>query len=132
MTSDVEGQDVDSLVPEINLTGVLTSGETTYDLEQNVGGTPLVINKIPVVLNNQVAGAIASFRDMSEIHAMAEEMTGVRMYVDSLRVQNHEFVNKLQAISGLIQLGKYERALTFIAQEQASGQITASLICRKN
>ncbi len=131
MTSDVEGQDVDSLVPEINLTGVLTSGETAYDLEQNVGGTPLVINKIPVVLNNQVAGAIASFRDMSEIHAMAEEMTGVRMYVDSLRVQNHEFVNKLQAISGLIQLGKYERALTFIAQEQAPGQITASLIAER-
>ncbi|WP_024822844.1 transporter substrate-binding domain-containing protein [Aminobacterium mobile] len=128
---DVEGEDVDSLVPEINLKGFLTSGEITYDLEQNVGGTPLIVNKVPVVLNNQIAGAIASFRDMSEIRAMAEEMTGVRMYVDSLRVQNHEFVNKLQAIAGLIQLGKYERALSFIAQEQAPGQITASLIAER-
>ncbi|MDD3707213.1 MAG: transporter substrate-binding domain-containing protein [Aminobacterium sp.] len=128
---DAEGEDVDSLVPEINLKGVLSSKEAVYDLEQNVGGAPLIINKVPVTINGQICGAIASFRDMSEIHAMAEEMTGVRMYVESLRVQNHEFMNKLQAIAGLIQLGKYTKALNFISQEQAPGQTMASMIAER-
>ncbi len=33
----------------------------------------------------------------------------------SLRAQNHEFMNKLHTISGLIQLEEYDEALQFIS-----------------
>lgn len=39
---------------------------------------------------------------------MAEELTGVKNFVEALRVQNHEHMNKLHTIAGLIQLGKSE------------------------
>lgn len=45
---------------------------------------------------------------------MAEELTGVRAFVDALRVQNHEYMNKLHTIGGLIQLGNKEKALEYL------------------
>ncbi|AKA67701.1 sensor histidine kinase [Clostridium scatologenes] len=46
---------------------------------------------------------------------MAEELTGVKKMAWSLRAQNHEFMNKLHTIAGLIQLEEYNEALEFIS-----------------
>lgn len=63
----------------------------------------------------KVIGAIASFRDKTEVTRIAEELTGVKKMAWSLRAQNHEFMNKLHTIAGLIQLEEYEQALEFIS-----------------
>lgn len=123
-----KGQDIDQCIPELGLSDVLRNGETVHDYEQNVGGRILVTNKAPVKVGEEVVGAIATFRDMTEIRSMAQEMTGVKMYVESLRVQNHEFLNKLQAISGLIQLGKYSKAIDFISSEHQEWQSITSFV----
>lgn len=122
------GCDVDLCIPELGLSDVLKTGEAVHDLEQNVNGRVLVINKAPVKVGSDVVGAIATFRDMTEIRTMAQEITGVKMYVESLRVQNHEFLNKLQAISGLIQLGKYDKAIDFISSERQEWQSITSFV----
>lgn len=128
LNNDAKGGDVDTYIPELGLSDVLRSGEPVHDHEQNVNGRILVTNKAPVKVRDEVVGAIATFRDMTEIRAMAQEMTGVKMYVESLRVQNHEFLNKLQAISGLIQLGKYEKAVDFISSERQEWQSITSFV----
>ena len=63
------------------------------------------------MIDNRVVGAVAICQDRTEVVKMAEELTGVRNFVDALRVQNHEHMNKLHTIAGLIQLGKSEKAL---------------------
>lgn len=128
LRGDERGCDIDQCIPELGLSDVLREGEAVHDSEQNVNGRILVVNKAPVKLGEEITGAIATFRDMTEIRAMAQEITGVKMYVESLRVQNHEFLNKLQAIAGLIQLGKYNRAIEFISSERQEWQSTTSFV----
>ncbi len=41
---------------------------------------------------------------------------GTKQYINSMRAQTHEFMNKLHVISGLIDLKKYEEVTHFIQQ----------------
>ena len=72
-------------------------------------------NRVPIISRGKIVGAIASFRDKTEVTKLAEELTGVKKLAWSLRAQNHEFMNKLHTISGLIQLEEYDEALQFIS-----------------
>lgn len=47
---------------------------------------------------------------------MADALTGIKEMAWNLRAQNHEFMNKLHTISGLIQLEQYDKAIEFIQQ----------------
>lgn len=57
---------------------------------------------------------------------MAEALTGFKEVAWNLRAQNHEFMNKLQTISGLIQLEEYNKAVEFI---QHTSNVRNELIC---
>ena len=59
-------------------------------------------------------GAIATFRDKTEIQVLAEQLTGVRIYADALRAQAHEFMNKLHVIMGMIHMGYYDKVVDYI------------------
>ncbi|WP_171832082.1 ATP-binding protein [Oceanispirochaeta sp. M1] len=61
-----------------------------------------------------VLGATVLIEDLTEVRARAEELTGIRQINEGLRAQNHEFLNKLHTISGLIQLQEYDEAIGFI------------------
>lgn len=65
--------------------------------------------------NNEIIGAVSTFQDKTEVRRMVEELGGMKNLTDDLRAQNHEFLNKLHIISGLIQLGEDEQAINFIA-----------------
>jgi len=88
-------------------------------------------NRIPIRLRGRVIGAVASFRDMTEIQALAEEVTGVKVYLEALRVQHHEFRNKLQTISGLVQLGETHRVLDFIDRVVDGQDTLASMVTER-
>jgi two-component system, CitB family, sensor kinase len=94
---------------------VLESDEALLKCEVNINSTVLMVNYYPLRDNNGLLiGAIASFQDMTKVKEMAEELTGIKKLLWSLRAQNHEFMNKLHTISGLIQLEEYDDALEFI------------------
>jgi len=128
---DVAGQDADLLIPGLDVARQIRSLEPEYNVEQNLRGALVSCNKAPVVIDGRAAGAIVTFHDLSELSAMAEEMTGVKMYVESLRIRNHEFMNTLQAISGLIQLGQYDKAVSYIAAETGASQTAQSFMTER-
>lgn len=83
----------------------------------------IMLNRIPIEIENERIGCVVVFQDRTEVTKMAEELTGVKAFVDALRVQNHEHMNKLHTIAGLIQLEENERALEYVfqtTQKQAS------------
>lgn len=43
-----------------------------------------------------------------------EDFEGTKFLVDSMRANNHDFTNKLHVILGLIQIGEYEKACSYI------------------
>ena len=52
--------------------------------------------------------------DKSEVRRYAEELGGTRHMLSALRANTHEFLNKLQVISGLLQMGRTEDAQRYI------------------
>lgn len=113
---NIIGQNIEEIIPNTCLINVLKTGESEFEKEQRINSTIIMTNRVPIINNKgKVVGAIASFRDKTDVTRMAEELTGVKRMAWSLRAQNHEFMNKLHTIAGLIQLEEYEEALQFIS-----------------
>lgn len=109
------GRNVEELIPNTEMINILETGKSEFEKEQRINDTIIVTNRIPIIDRGKIVGVIASFRDKTEVTRLAEELTGVRKMAWSLRAQNHEFMNKLHTISGLIQLEEYDHALDFIS-----------------
>ena len=98
---NIIGLPVGDFIPNTRLYEVMISRNAEYDCEQNINGVVILTNRTPLFVNNALVGAIASFRDMTEVRKLAENLTGVNRYADALRSQSHEFNNKLHVIYGL-------------------------------
>lgn len=109
------GQYVEEVIPNTRMVNILKTGKCEFEEEQRINDTIIMTNRIPIISRGRIIGAIASFRDKTEVTKMAEELTGAKKLAWSLRAQNHEFMNKLHTISGLIQLEEYDEALEFIS-----------------
>jgi two-component system CitB family sensor kinase len=110
------GHNLDEVIPNTEMIKILKTGNSEFDQEQRIDTTIIVTNRIPIMNEGKIIGAIASFRDKTQVTKLAEELTGVKKLAWSLRAQNHEFMNKLHTISGLIQLEEYDEALAFISE----------------
>lgn len=128
---ELVGSPVDAVLPELRLTELAATGPTPGDEELVLGERVVVCNRVPVVAAGQVLGALVTFRDRTEVTRLAEELTGVRRFVAALRAQNHEFLNKLQTLAGLIHLEAYHEALAFIAQCTRGRQAAVGLLLEK-
>lgn len=95
----------------------LLRGESLEDVEIKVRPGVTIMCKYNPLTNEkqQAIGAVINFRDLTEVKQMAEELTGVKKMTWALRAQNHEFMNKLHTISGLIQLEEYNEAVEYIS-----------------
>lgn len=121
-SADAYGQPIDIFLKQLDLDAVLHTGIAIYDKEQRINDIIILANIVPIIVENNVVGAVITFRDRTEISRLAEEMTGVHRFVDIMRAQAHEFKNKLHVIAGLIQLGSYDKAVDLIVEGYANNQ----------
>lgn len=112
--ADPAGKPADDVVPDLRLTELLSAGASEQDEELVLGRRVVVCNRVPIRVDGHVVGGLVTFRDKTEVTRLAEQLTGVRRLAEALRAQNHEFLNKLQALAGLIHLESYDEALDFI------------------
>ncbi|WP_077302146.1 sensor histidine kinase [Virgibacillus pantothenticus] len=77
----------------------------------------VIMNREVVKESGKVIGAVASFRDKTDVKKMIETISEVRQYSEDLRAQTHEYANKLYVLSGLMQLGKFAEAVDMIQAE---------------
>lgn len=101
-------------IPNTRLDEVVKTGVSEYDSEQKINEAVILTNRTPLIVNNQIIGAIATFRDMTEMRHLAEKLTGVSRYVDALRSQSHDFSNKLHVIHGLAYNNKRDELLGYL------------------
>lgn len=116
LPAGILGWPVREVIPNSGLPRVLRSGQSEADQSTQMNGRWIVVSRIPVHIRDRLVGAIATFRDQTELEELARELQGTRSYADTLRAQAHEFANKLHTISGLLELGWHDQAVTFIAQ----------------
>jgi len=79
-----------------------------------LGSETLFVDRLPIKENEVCVGEIAILHDRAEYTKLMEDLTGTRYLVDSMRANNHDFTNKLHVILGLIQMGMYEKAISYI------------------
>lgn len=119
---DVDNKLVTDIMPNTRLHVVIATGEAEYDSEQEVAGKVIITNRVPIMQNGKVAGAVATFRDKTMLVRLAEELTGTRQLVEALRAGSHEFKNKTHTMLGLLELGEFDRAKAFILDTQQKYQ----------
>jgi two-component system, CitB family, sensor histidine kinase DctS len=108
---NVIGQPIRSIIKDTRLPEIVERNQAVYNEQIIVSGKVIMSTRIPIRKEKELIGAVAICQDRTEVTKLAEELTGVRNFVEALRVQNHEHMNKLHTIAGLIQLGKTEKAL---------------------
>jgi len=118
--SDVllRGKKIEDVIENTYLYEVVRTGLAEYDREFTIFGEIFLVNRIPIFnKKDEVIGAVASFRNKSELSNLIQELSHVKAYAEGLRAQTHEYSNRLYTLLGLIQLGSYKEAIDFISRE---------------
>lgn len=109
------GRPVHEVVPSTRLDSILNEGKPEYDCEQNINGQVIMTNRSPIIIQGKTVGAVATFRDMTEMRALAERLTGLSNYAEALRSRSHEYLNKLHVISGLLRNKRYDELEEYLS-----------------
>lgn len=125
---DVAGRKIREILPDSYLPEILQLNHPIYNKDIQIRNRAIVSNRVPIRVDGATVGAIGIFQDRTQVKQLAEELTGVKAFVNALRVQNHEHMNKLHTIAGLIQLDNKEKALEYVFQvSEEQGELTRFL-----
>lgn len=118
LPAEAEGHALSDYEPDLaNRLGVAIEREEGVENETFViGGSKTVLISICLMRSARgtASGVVVSMDDLMQVRAFAEEITDYRALVDALRAQNHEFMNRLHTLSGLIQLGYHDEAVQYV------------------
>lgn len=112
---------------------VLNKKEAVYNEEIKICKDKTLLYSHTLLRNHkdEIIGVLSSFQDLTEVKKMAEELTGIKKMTNALRAQNHEFMNKLHTISGLIQLEEYDKAVEYISDISHQRQGVSEILNNK-
>lgn len=80
----------------------------------------LMVSSILLQSGSSWARQVLILNDKSEAFRRAEQLSGTRHIVSTLRANNHEFMNRIQVISGLLQMGRTREAMGYIGEISAT------------
>jgi two-component system, CitB family, sensor kinase len=81
------------------------------------GNRDYVIDFSPIMQDSTVKGVVLTLRLVSEIDQLVNEVSKIKVFSENMRAQNHEFLNKLNTIYGLLCLEQYDKAMEVISGE---------------
>lgn len=111
----LEGQPMDSLLRDNTEASLLLEKRKNVPTSQ----PNVLCCSIPLKKDGRQKGATLILSDKTEAMRAAEQLNGTRHIVSALRANTHEFMNKLQVISGLLQIGRQAEALAYISSISA-------------
>lgn len=125
------GKIIQDVFPGNGLEEVLKTGIPVLGMEITMNHINIVINIVPIIQKGIIVGAMATFKDKTEVTKLAEEITGFNHIVEALRANTHEFMNKLHVILGLIQLEELDQAKKYIIDtKNHQNKITSTIMKR--
>lgn len=86
------------------------------------GNRVLLVSRNPVEVDGSPIGLVTTLRDRTELRTAMRELGAVKALAESLRAQTHESANRLQAVVGLVELGRYEQAVALGTRETSQVQ----------
>ncbi|MBH0069591.1 MULTISPECIES: sensor histidine kinase [Pseudoalteromonas] len=82
----------------------------------------LILSRFSLQVQGQADGILLSMRPSDELEYLSQQLTKVQAFAELLRVQTHDYSNKLNLIGALVQMGKNEQAIEIIGQESQGSQ----------
>lgn len=75
-------------------------------------------------VDGRAVGVVLILRDRTELLRTLRELDGARDVTQALRAQAHEFSNRMHVVSGLVEMGRTQEAMDFIAGTGHGGSLT--------
>ena len=113
-TDHVLHKEMAAVLPEFELEDVLKNGKIQRNKQLSLQELELVVNRVPLTLNDQRIGAMVTFQDKTELTHAMDQLSGVKSYAEALRLQTHEFMNKLHVVSAMVHTKSYEELQAYI------------------
>ena len=110
------GARLEDVLPPGRLRDVLAGTVTGQDEVVLTDDYCLTVNRMSVALDGRSHGAVVTLRDRTEMSGLLRELDGVRSLTHALRAQQHEFSNRLHAVTGLLELGQVDEALGYLTE----------------
>jgi two-component system CitB family sensor kinase len=89
-----------------------------------IGDQLYVIDFSLVTQEEQIAEVVLTIRTEFEIEQLFNEVSKIKSYSENMRALNHEFLNKLNTIYGLLSIEEYDKARDLISSEVKERQST--------
>lgn len=113
--SSALGQPLKAVYPRSTIARVMRTGLPEYNVSlESITHVSVLSDRLPLWHDGEVEGAVAIFRNRTEVTKLAQDLTGVQHIVEALRAYTHEFTNKLHVILGLLQLGDVQHAEEYV------------------
>jgi PAS domain S-box-containing protein len=97
-------------------------GTPVRDQLQVAAGRVLVVSRSPAEVDGVPVGTVTTLRDRTELQQALRELDDVRALAAALREQSHESANRMQAVVGLVELGRYDDAVRLGTREATAAQ----------
>lgn len=123
------GQSIDGYMP--SLAKAMRNGRPEENVEQAFTNRAVLANNVPIMHKGRVVGGLSVFKDKTDLQEMADQLTGIKLYTESLRAQSHEFMNKFHVILGLVHLKKYEEMSLYIENMVEDYEAEKELIVKR-
>jgi two-component system CitB family sensor kinase len=108
------GRFLDEVLAATPIRDTLTGTTAITDAIAITDDYVLVINRMPVTIGGREHGAVVTLQDRTELTALTRQLDGERSFAESIRAQQHEFSNRMHALSGLLELGRPDEALQYL------------------
>ncbi|QCZ93366.1 sensor histidine kinase [Salinimonas iocasae] len=82
----------------------------------------LVLSRLPLQVEKQTAGLLISLRPADEVEQLSRQLARVEAFAELLRVQTHDYSNKLNTLAAMLQMGNTSKALELISNESQGVQ----------
>jgi two-component system, CitB family, sensor kinase len=110
------GQRLETVIPPGPLRDALTASSSGQDEIVLTDDRWVVVNRMPVILAGEPHGVVVTLRDRTDIEGLTRELDGVRSLTEAMRAQQHEFSNRMHALSGLLELDRTDEALAYLTE----------------
>ena len=74
---------IDKVLPNTRLINILRSGEAEIDQLMDIKGTLVSTNRIPIIVNKKIKGAVATFQDVETLQT-AEQNIRIKLHEKGL------------------------------------------------
>ncbi|WDP86429.1 MAG: sensor histidine kinase [Desulfobacter sp.] len=124
------GKSIDEVFVHSDFLSLLKGRKRIVPHEFTVDGKPVLFTAFPIEYSEKVQGLVASFSPLEDFYRLRKKLRHTLEFSEMLRVQAHEYSNKLHTLAGLLQMKSYQEAIELVTRESSGLQNLIGMLAR--